>query len=600
MTPNNTSVNFDPLNPTDWEKSTYYSRDAQGNVMAIYEYTVDDNTQQNHYTLTERNIYGSNRLGNNNKPVEMIAAPPVDTSKYVHYVGNKQYELSNHLGNVMAVISDRKIARDTSANDTVDYYEPDVLLTFDYSPFGAPLHARSFSKEVCHDTTFTMTQEDLNTNFDDGTTMGWIPLSSSTSMNATGGTLNLKKQGGSGTVGATQSFTAISGEDYDFTITVSNPCNNSTVIVLELLDANNSIIYTQSVGSGVTTTFNYQFTAAVGGVYTIKVYRTGNNSASCIYYIDDVLVTHQKDVNQQICFDYGDYRWGFSKSEKDNKVSGIGYHLDYGARGRDPRLGGGWWSMDPFHSNYSGWSPYNYGLNNPIYFIDVDGNVIYDKNGKEVVIEYRDDGGIIIVNESSIDANTAEVIKKTYSFSSIGATTIKELDAKGVKHQVYVTEKHGIFKEKGKYGNAAGLTINANYTNEEGKEVFLDEEGNEYDSRVLLFNTEEEELSKDNIIYIDDYGLVGSEKETNKAAEKIAKKGLELNRETHKTTAEGIDKISPADAKILDKIDNLSKLTKFFGWLTTLVHENVHAQGDPTEDKSYQTEIDSFKEANEK
>src|SRR5690606_31517964 len=143
MTPNSSTINFDPAIPTDWEKSTYYVRDAQGNVMAIYEYTIDDATQDNHYTLTERNIYGSSRLGNNNAPVEMIANTPPDPSQYSHYIGYRQYELSNHLGNVLAVLSDRKIARDTDQDNTVDYYEPDVLLTYDYSPFGAPLHARS-------------------------------------------------------------------------------------------------------------------------------------------------------------------------------------------------------------------------------------------------------------------------------------------------------------------------------------------------------------------------------------------------------------------------------------------------------------------------
>jgi RHS repeat-associated protein len=388
MTPNSTQVNFDPLNPTDWEKSTYYSRDAQGNVMAIYEYTVVDSTQQNNYTLTERTIYGSSRLGNNHKTVEMIAAPPVDTSKYEHYVGYRQYELSNHLGNVMAVVSDRKIARDTSANDTVDYYEPDVLLTFDYSPFGAPLHARSFSKEVCHDTTFTMVVEDLNTNFDDGTTMGWQPLSSSTSMNATGGTLNLQKQGGSGTVGATQSFTAINGEDYDFTITVNNPCNSSTVIVLELLDANNTVIYTQSVTSPNTTTFNYQFTAATGGVYTVKVYRTGNNSASCIYYIDDVLITHQEDVQQTVCEEFGGYRYGFNGMEKDNEIKGQGNSYDFGARIYDSRLGR-WLAVDPLIGKYPKFSPYHFGYNNPLVTIDPNGeeNIVVvggaDVSGKD-------------------------------------------------------------------------------------------------------------------------------------------------------------------------------------------------------------------------
>lgn len=33
-----------------------------------------------------------------------------------------------------------------------------------------------------------------------------------------------------------------------------------------------------------------------------------------------------------------------------------------------------------------------------------------------------------------------------------------------------------------------------------------------------------------------------------------------------------------------------------FGWLTTLIHENVHAQGDHSEDNTYKKEVDSFNE----
>jgi len=43
------------------EKSTYYILDAQGNQLSMYEHAVDD-TEVNYY-LTERNIYGSSRLG---------------------------------------------------------------------------------------------------------------------------------------------------------------------------------------------------------------------------------------------------------------------------------------------------------------------------------------------------------------------------------------------------------------------------------------------------------------------------------------------------------------------------------------------------------
>ncbi|MBW6484144.1 MAG: hypothetical protein K0B10_13930 [Vicingaceae bacterium] len=46
----------------------------------------------------------------------------------------------------------------------------------------------------------------------------------------------------------------------------------SATIVLELIDPNNTIIYTQSVGNGSSTTFTHQFTASATGTYVIKVY----------------------------------------------------------------------------------------------------------------------------------------------------------------------------------------------------------------------------------------------------------------------------------------------------------------------------------------
>ena len=312
----------------------------------------------------------------------MIAAPPVDTSKYVHYVGHKQYELSNHLGNVMAVISDRKIARDTSANDTVDYYEPDVLLTFDYSPFGAPLHARSFSKEVCHDTTFTMTQEDLNTNFDDGTTQGGQALSTTPILSVdNNGRLRVQKQGGgSNTVGVQQSFMGTSGVVYDFSITIDNSFTSNSTIVLELIDPNNTIIYTQSLPKGNpppnTATYNYQFTAGTTGSYIIKVYRTGPNSSGS-FYMDDVLVTHEEEVTDLICDNYGasgtgKYRWGFQGQEKDDEMKGSGNSYNFTNRMHDPRLGR-FFAVDPLVKNYPWNSPFSFSENKVIAWRELEG-----------------------------------------------------------------------------------------------------------------------------------------------------------------------------------------------------------------------------------
>ena len=61
-------------------------------------------------------------------------------------LGKKEYELTNHLGNVLAVITDRKIQVQNPNNTSlVDYFLPDVVSVSDYYSFGSELPNRTSS-----------------------------------------------------------------------------------------------------------------------------------------------------------------------------------------------------------------------------------------------------------------------------------------------------------------------------------------------------------------------------------------------------------------------------------------------------------------------
>jgi RHS repeat-associated protein len=83
------------------------------------------------------------------------------------------------------------------------------------------------------------------------------------------------------------------------------------------------------------------------------------------------------------------YRFGFNGMIRDDdvkekistttKTEGTGNSYDFGARMYDPRVGR-WWSMDKITKPFL--SSYVFGLNNPIIFVDPDGNDDYYYNDK--------------------------------------------------------------------------------------------------------------------------------------------------------------------------------------------------------------------------
>lgn len=61
--------------------------------------------------------------------------------------GQKAYELTDHRGNVMAVITDKKKGAEENTDGIVEYYNADVVSATDYYPFGAIMPGRTFSAE---------------------------------------------------------------------------------------------------------------------------------------------------------------------------------------------------------------------------------------------------------------------------------------------------------------------------------------------------------------------------------------------------------------------------------------------------------------------
>jgi len=132
---------------------TWYVRDASGNVMSTYTASIDSTQAlgNSDLQLNEQHIYGSSRLGilTANRSAD---ANTEGLNNYIspwtgmhlpYYTGKKQYELTNHLGNVLATISDKKIgvslAQDSSL---IDHYEADVQTAQDYYPFGMIMPGR--------------------------------------------------------------------------------------------------------------------------------------------------------------------------------------------------------------------------------------------------------------------------------------------------------------------------------------------------------------------------------------------------------------------------------------------------------------------------
>ena len=122
----------------DLKVTTYYVRDPRGNVLAVYE-KKEDAVGDGQFQLKERHLYGASRLGMVSQNVILTQFDKLTSNQTQNsttpQLGNTHYELTNHLGNVMAVITD-----EVSADST-----PSIASLSDYYPFGMTEPGRNYS-----------------------------------------------------------------------------------------------------------------------------------------------------------------------------------------------------------------------------------------------------------------------------------------------------------------------------------------------------------------------------------------------------------------------------------------------------------------------
>jgi len=342
--------------------TTYYIRDAQGNPLAVYQCTKENNEIASFY-LQENDIYGSKRLGihhYDSKTGNMLVSRPA-TDVYANTIGDKQYELSNHLGNVLSVITDQK------------------LLNIQR---GTPVFEARFDE--------------------DDEIMPFSPTPDITKVANTGHVLLVENTPGIPEQGAYTTISLQSGKKYllNFDMPLNELEGTFEVIILD--NTSNDAVIKELIEQKQTGHLSYTFTAPTTGGYTLSFLTyekaqgtfsldnieildiTGLNPAEVAAHSQEMPIFVPSVLSFSDYYPFGMlmpgrhasssfYRYGFGGQEKDDEIKGKGNHIAYAERGYDPRVAR-WISVDVYAPALASFSPYNYALNNPICLVDEEGN----------------------------------------------------------------------------------------------------------------------------------------------------------------------------------------------------------------------------------
>lgn len=344
------------VRPSEEWKYTYYSYDANGQVMAVYDVVMSP--EDNRAYAAEHHLYGASRVGMIQQDKILFdngRYPSTDIPvSFQHIEGQTYYEMVNYLGNVEAVITDRKMWMELATEE-------------------------QSVQEVYYDQ-FTTAGNLLDWSFGDPAFTG-NALGAGYSITATGGQLVMYAGSTTGSLGsAMKQHYFENGVEYtlSFDIVTSTPTyvvagDAGTNILTQLVTSSGSYIHTFT-GNGQTLWYgfacpanqtirldNIRLTKVVNHGYEAVVVRTAD-----YYPYGMVMPGRNKE------YVAGKYRFGYNGMEMDNEVSGNGNSYTTEFRQYDPRLGR-WKSLDPLMGMFPSMSPYCAFDNNPIYYTDIYG-----------------------------------------------------------------------------------------------------------------------------------------------------------------------------------------------------------------------------------
>ncbi|MDF3026939.1 MAG: hypothetical protein K0S23_1246 [Fluviicola sp.] len=390
-------------------KWTYYSYDAGGNVMATYGRTrtyVNTSGSVNNYTdnykINDHFIHGAERLGtelenvilfdekytqstSESTDVEIargwnMVTPPrgVSSPDYTRrIVGDKRYELSNHLGNVLEVISDRKVkAPPSETNSQLQPLYKDMagvtvssgIITRTTAGTGWGPSGGASVETLSQGDSFEWTLGGANAAANQYIDVGLSYINASSGAS----TINYGWYTHASGLTVLENGVLVSGQTYG-THGAYAPGG-----VLKISRSNNSIQYyyngvlkhtSADQNPTVPMLIDFAFYEVNRSIYGLKIQSSPRYAADIVSYSDyspygTLLAGRHGNDNT--------YRYGFQGQERDDEIKGAGNSLNYEYRMHDPRIGR-FFAIDPLAGKYPYWTPYAFSGNQVIHTVELEG-----------------------------------------------------------------------------------------------------------------------------------------------------------------------------------------------------------------------------------